>query len=61
MPVLSVYPNEIEAVATGCPGVLEWACVGVPDEKTGEAVKLFVVQTPGAALSEIEVIAHCRA
>jgi long-chain acyl-CoA synthetase len=56
----NVYPNEIEAVATGCPGVLECACVGVPDEKTGEAVKLFVVQTPSAALSEIEVIAHCR-
>jgi long-chain acyl-CoA synthetase len=56
----NVYPNEIEAVATRCPGVLECACVGVPDEKTGEAVKLFVVQTPGAALSEIVVIAHCR-
>jgi len=56
----NVYPSEIEAVATGCPGVLECACVGVPDEKTGEAVKLFVVQTPIAALSEVEVIAHCR-
>ncbi len=56
----NVYPNEIEAVATACPGVLECACVGVPDEKSGEAVKLFVVKASGAQLSEAEVIAHCR-
>ena len=56
----NVYPNEIEAVATACPGVLECACVGVPDEKTGEAVKLFVVRAPGATLTEADVIAHCR-
>jgi long-chain acyl-CoA synthetase len=40
--------------------VAECACVGVPDDKTGEAVKLFVVKTPGATLSEADVIAHCR-
>ena len=40
----NVYPNEVEAIATGCPGVLECACIGVADEKTGEAVKLFVVK-----------------
>ena len=45
----NVYPNEVEAVATACPGVAECACVGVPDEKTGEAVKLFVVKVPGAS------------
>ncbi len=56
----NVYPNEIEAVATGCAGVLECACVGVPDEKSGEAVKLFVVKAADAQLSEAEVIAHCR-
>ena len=56
----NVFPNEIEAVATACPGVLECACVGVPDEKTGEAVKLFVVKAPGATLSGADVIAHCR-
>jgi long-chain acyl-CoA synthetase len=56
----NVFPNEIEAVASACPGVAECACVGVPDEKTGEAVKLFVVKTPGATLTEEEVIAHCR-
>ena len=43
----NVYPNEIEEVATACPGVAECACVGVPDEKTGEAVKLFVVKRAG--------------
>jgi long-chain acyl-CoA synthetase len=57
----NVYPNEIEEVATACPGVAECACVGVPDDKTGEAVKLFVVRSPGAALTEQDLIAHCRA
>ncbi len=56
----NVYPNEIEDVATACPGVAECACVGVPDEKSGEAVKLFVVKSPGAALTADEVIAFCR-
>jgi long-chain acyl-CoA synthetase len=56
----NVYPNEIEAVATGCPGVAECACIGVPDEKSGEAVKLFVVKAAGATLTEDDVIAHCR-
>ena len=40
----NVYPNEIEGVVAGHPGVLECACVGVPDENSGEAVKLFVVR-----------------
>jgi long-chain acyl-CoA synthetase len=56
----NVYPNEIEAVATACPGVVECACIGVPDEKTGEAVKLFVVKAAGATLSEADVVAYCR-
>ena len=56
----NVYPNEIEAVVTACPGVAECACVGVPDEKSGEAVKLFVVKAPDATLSEDDVVAHCR-
>jgi long-chain acyl-CoA synthetase len=47
----NVYPNEVEAVATACPGVAECACIGVPDDKTGEAVKLFVVKAPGASLT----------
>jgi long-chain acyl-CoA synthetase len=56
----NVYPNEIEAIATGCPGVLECACIGVPDEKTGEAVKLFVVRMPNAKLTAEELVAYCR-
>lgn len=47
-------------MATACPGVVECACIGVPDEKTGEAVKLFVVKAPGAALNAEQLIAHCR-
>jgi long-chain acyl-CoA synthetase len=56
----NVYPNEVEAVAAACPGVAECACVGTPDEKTGEAVRLFVVGAPGSALTEADLIAHCR-
>jgi len=56
----NVYPNEVEAVAAACTGVAECACVGRPDEKTGEAITLFVARVPGAELTEAEVIAHCR-
>ncbi len=56
----NVYPNEVEAVAAACAGVAECACVGRPDEKTGEAVRLFVAKAPGATMSEADVIAHCR-
>jgi long-chain acyl-CoA synthetase len=56
----NVFPNEVEAVASACPGVAECACVGVQDEKSGEAVKLFVVKTPGATLSTDDVISFCR-
>jgi long-chain acyl-CoA synthetase len=56
----NVYPNEVEAVAAACAGVAECACIGRPDEKTGEAVRLFVAKAPGATLSEADVIAHCR-
>ncbi|BFG78968.1 AMP-binding protein [Paraburkholderia terrae] len=57
----NVYPNEVEAVATAFPGVAECACIGVPDEKTGEALKLFVVTAPGADVTQQALIAHCRA
>jgi long-chain acyl-CoA synthetase len=40
----NVYPNEVEDVVASHPGVLEVACVGVPDKNSGEAVKLFVVR-----------------
>ncbi|MDE2363461.1 MAG: AMP-binding protein [Hyphomicrobiales bacterium] len=56
----NVYPNEIEAVASGCAGVAECACIGVPDDKTGEAAKLFVVKKPDASVTEADIIAHCR-
>ena len=56
----NVYPNEIEDVVAQLQGVLEVACVGVPDEKTGEAVKLVLVRKdPG--LTEDAVRAYCRA
>jgi len=53
----NVYPNEVEATATACPGVAECACIGLPDEKTGEAVTLFVAKAPGATLTEADVTA----
>jgi long-chain acyl-CoA synthetase len=40
----NVYPSEVEAVVSSHPGVLECACIGVPDANAGEAVKLFVVK-----------------
>jgi long-chain acyl-CoA synthetase len=55
----NVYPNEIEAVCAEHPGVLESACIGVPDDKTGEAVKVFVVKRD-PALTEQGLIDHCR-
>ena len=48
----NVYPNEIEGVVAMHPGVLECAAVGVPDEKSGEAVKLFVVKKDPALTAE---------
>ncbi len=55
----NVYPNEVEGVVAGHPGVLECAAVGVPDENSGEAVKLFVVKKD-PALTERDVMAYCK-
>jgi long-chain acyl-CoA synthetase len=55
----NVYPNEIEGVVASCPGVLECAAVGVPDPKSGEAVKLFVVKKDDALTAD-DVLKHCR-
>jgi long-chain acyl-CoA synthetase len=55
----NVYPNEIEDVVAQLPGVLEVAAVGVPDEKSGEAVKLVIVKKD-PALTEEAVRAHCK-
>ena len=57
----NVYPNEIEDVVAHCEGVLEVACIGVPDDKSGEAVKVFVVRKPGATLGEETVREYCKA
>ncbi|TIC83150.1 long-chain-fatty-acid--CoA ligase [Crenobacter intestini] len=55
----NVYPNEIEDVVAMHPGVLEVACIGVPDEKSGELVKVFVVRKDPALTAEA-VIEHCK-
>jgi long-chain acyl-CoA synthetase len=54
----NVYPNEIEGVVASHPGVLECAAIGVPDNHSGEAVKLFVVKK-GEGLSERELQEYC--
>lgn len=56
----NVYPNEIEQVVSLHPGVLECAAIGVADERSGEAVKLFVVKKD-AGLSESDVADYCKA
>ena len=55
----NVYPNEIEEVVSTMEGVLECACVGVMDEKSGEAVKLVIVKK-NPDLSEADVRAFCK-
>ncbi|SCY81740.1 long-chain fatty acid--CoA ligase [Rhizobium sp. NFACC06-2] len=54
----NVYPNEVEEVAASHPGVLECAAIGVPDEHSGETVKLFVVKKD-QSLTEAELKAFC--
>jgi long-chain acyl-CoA synthetase len=56
----NVYPNEVEDVVAMLPGVAECAVVGVPDEKTGEAVKLVIVKKDDT-LTEDKVREYCRA
>ncbi len=55
----NVYPNELEAVIAAHPGVLECACVGVPDEHSGEAVKVFVVRKDPNLTVET-LMAYCK-
>jgi long-chain acyl-CoA synthetase len=55
----NVYPNEVEDVVAQCPGVLEVACVGIPDDKSGELVKLFIVKKD-PELTEETVRAFCK-
>jgi len=55
----NVYPNEIEGVVVGLPGVLEVGAIGVPDTHSGEAVKVVIVKKD-PALTEEMVKAHCK-
>jgi long-chain acyl-CoA synthetase len=56
----NVYPNELEDVMATLPGVVQCAAIGVPDEKSGEAIKVFLVKAPDAKLTEDQVKAHMR-
>jgi len=55
----NVFPNELENVISLCPGVVECAAIGVPDEKQGEAIKVFVVKNE-PTLSEDDLAKYCR-
>ncbi|EZH76629.1 long-chain fatty acid--CoA ligase [Ectopseudomonas composti] len=57
----NVYPNELEDVLATLPGVLQCAAIGIPDEKSGEAIKVFVVVKPGESLTKEQVMEHMRA
>lgn len=56
----NVYPNEIEGVIARLPGVTECAVVGIPDARSGEVVKAFIVRPPDGTLTREAVIEHCR-
>ncbi|HWR79901.1 MAG TPA: long-chain-fatty-acid--CoA ligase FadD1 [Pseudomonas sp.] len=57
----NVYPNELEDALATLPGVMLCAAIGIPDEKSGEAVKMFVVVKPGESLTKEQVMEHMRA
>jgi len=54
----NVYPNELEDVLVTLPGVLQCAAIGVPDERSGESIKVFVVVKPGMTLTKEQVMQH---
>ncbi len=55
----NVFPNELENVISLCPGVVECAAVGIPDEKQGESIKVFVVRSD-VTLTEEDIASYCR-
>jgi len=55
----NVFPNELEQVISLCPGVVECAAVGIPDEKQGEAIKVFIIKSD-PTLSEDDVARYCQ-
>ncbi|WP_263262907.1 long-chain-fatty-acid--CoA ligase FadD1 [Pseudomonas sp. RIT-PI-S] len=57
----NVYPNELEDVLVTLPGVFQCAAIGIPDEKSGEAIKVFVVVKPGMTLTREQVLDYMRA
>ena len=56
----NVFPNEIEAIVACHPNVAENVCVGVPDDRTGEAVKVFVVPQDGSQVTSKDLKEFCR-
>ncbi|MEH6799546.1 MAG: long-chain-fatty-acid--CoA ligase FadD1 [Halopseudomonas sabulinigri] len=56
----NVYPNELEDVMAAIPGVAQCAAIGVPDEKSGEAIKVFLVKSADVSLTEAQVKEHMR-
>lgn len=56
----NVYPNEVEDVAAHIEGVLHTAAIGIPDERSGEAVKLFIVVKPDVVLSRDQVMKYMK-
>ncbi len=56
----NVYPNEVEDVIVTHPKILEAAAIGVPHEKSGEVVKVFVVKKPGQEITEDEIMQFCK-
>ena len=57
----NVYPNELEDDMASLSGVLQSAAIGIPDEKTGELIKVFIVVKPGMTLTKDQVMVHMRA
>ncbi|MBF8766945.1 MULTISPECIES: long-chain-fatty-acid--CoA ligase FadD1 [Pseudomonas] len=57
----NVYPNELEDVLAAVPGVSQCAAIGIPDEKSGELIKVFVVVKPGMTVTKEQVMEHMRA
>ena len=56
----NVYPKEIENVLYSHDGVLEAAVIGEPDPRLGEVVVAYVAPSPGSAIDEAELLAHCK-
>ncbi|WP_150303759.1 long-chain-fatty-acid--CoA ligase FadD1 [Pseudomonas saliphila] len=56
----NVYPNELEDVMAAIPGVVQCAAIGIPDEKSGEAIKVFLVKAPGSELTADQVKTYMR-